>query len=370
MSRPRSILGLPGRNRKGSNSSVPKVTATESPEEKARYKINTKADPRKAISEQQPSQAQEQNTMGNLRNLEHRDNDGNLITDPDASNPTRCRLERPLDTIRSFEAAVDGYHHNQMQSYRAESASPMSPQNRRSIYVHGYQHAQSRNMYDTGRGGAYYGNRNSMGHFRSDENSDGFGGPGQYNTSRRFGPKNNSDPALYGHNANQGIYPSHGQQPSYDTVGTVSNQSHATEQWGNSTDPSSENSSVDKFQPGPPKQDLGEIYGFNGFGAGPQLQGPILEEHGHDAPSYGQPGYGQSQNESGNTKGYPYQGNDFPPPTVPVHGVPRPPYKEAALRAPIRLGASTAGAYNSAPPPVPSKREKRKSWLGRRLSKS
>lgn len=44
----------------------------------------------------------------------------NLYTaDPDASNPTRCRLERPLDTIRSFEAAVDGYHHNQMQSYRA-----------------------------------------------------------------------------------------------------------------------------------------------------------------------------------------------------------------------------------------------------------
>lgn len=30
--------------------------------------------------------------------------------DPDRSNPTRHRLERPLDTIRAFEAAIDGSH--------------------------------------------------------------------------------------------------------------------------------------------------------------------------------------------------------------------------------------------------------------------
>lgn len=30
------------------------------------------------------------------------------IADPDRSNPTRNRWERPLDTIRSFEAAIDG----------------------------------------------------------------------------------------------------------------------------------------------------------------------------------------------------------------------------------------------------------------------
>jgi hypothetical protein len=28
--------------------------------------------------------------------------------DPDLSNPTRRRTERPLETIRSFEAAIDG----------------------------------------------------------------------------------------------------------------------------------------------------------------------------------------------------------------------------------------------------------------------
>lgn len=31
-----------------------------------------------------------------------------IAADPDLSNPTRPRLERPLDTIRSFEAAIDG----------------------------------------------------------------------------------------------------------------------------------------------------------------------------------------------------------------------------------------------------------------------
>lgn len=36
--------------------------------------------------------------------------------DPDRSNPTRNRWERPLDTIRSFEAAIDGGYNNNRQS--------------------------------------------------------------------------------------------------------------------------------------------------------------------------------------------------------------------------------------------------------------
>lgn len=37
-----------------------------------------------------------------------------ITADPDRSNPTRSRWERPLDTIRSFEAAIDG---NYRKSY-------------------------------------------------------------------------------------------------------------------------------------------------------------------------------------------------------------------------------------------------------------
>ena len=40
----------------------------------------------------------------------------NGAADPDASNPTRPRLERPLETIRSFEAAIDGTYNRRPMS--------------------------------------------------------------------------------------------------------------------------------------------------------------------------------------------------------------------------------------------------------------
>lgn len=68
-------------------------------------------------------------TMGSIRSMQHRDTNGEIISmeyartmpryaklanikiaDPDRSNPTRPRLERPLATIMSFHAAVDGVY--------------------------------------------------------------------------------------------------------------------------------------------------------------------------------------------------------------------------------------------------------------------
>lgn len=355
------MLSFTGKNRKTSSGSIPKVDAAETAKEKAAFHINTKADPTKAINEAQPStrNALEATTIESIRNLEHRDADGNIITDPDLSNPTRSRMERPLDTIRSFEAAIDGSY-NRRASFRAESTTLMSPQNnRRSGYFSGYQ-AQQRMPADGG--GGYYGNR--MSHSRPDSMVDTYGNnSNQYGNGRRFGPRNHSDPALYGHNNTQGIYPSHGHQQSYDTVASASNGSHATDQWGNSTDPSSENSSIDRVQTAP-KPDLGEAYGFNGFGGAPQIQGPILEEHGPGAPGYGHPGYGQSQAAAGN--GHPYQGNGAPAP--PLHA----PSKDAGPRVPIKLGNSIVEGHSavaSRPTPIVVDTDKRKSWLKRRFSK-
>lgn len=78
---------------------MPKVDATETAQEKARYKINTKADPSKAMNEAQPcmlsllspdskrliistaSQAVlSDTTLESIRRLEHRDADGNVIS--------------------------------------------------------------------------------------------------------------------------------------------------------------------------------------------------------------------------------------------------------------------------------------------------
>jgi len=310
--------------------------------------------------------ALEENTIQSIRSLEHRDNDGNIITDPDRSNPTRPRLERPLDTIRSFEAAIDGSY-SRRSTYKADTVTPTTPQsNRRSGFFPGYQ-APQRSPMD---GGGYYGNRN--GSSRPESYIDPYiyppnqNGNGNMNAGGRskFGPRTNSDPILSNHNnATAGFYPSHGHQQSYDTVASASNGSHATDQWGNSTDPSSENSSIDRVQAAA-KPDIGETYGFNGFGAGPQIQGPILEEHGQGAPAYGQPGYGQGRVADRN--GFPYQGNGAP--TPPPHGF----QKENMSRVPIQLGGSSGSKESSAVadrPAEPTTTEKRKSWLKKRFSR-
>ncbi|KAL9604860.1 MAG: hypothetical protein Q9219_000308 [cf. Caloplaca sp. 3 TL-2023] len=173
---------------------------------------------------------------------------------------------------------------------------------------------------------------------------------------RRIGQRVSSDPALYGTNSH-GLYPAHGYHQSYDTVASVSgNESHNTDPWGNSTDPSSENSSIDRVQA--PKADPADVYGFSGFGGAPQFQGPILEENGVNDPSYGQVGYGQPNNTMNVS---PTHLRNPGPPVPPPHGV----SNRTPPKVPIKLGNSL-GRDRSLPSVPP---EKRKSWLKRRFSK-
>ncbi|KAL8714929.1 MAG: hypothetical protein Q9220_001442 [cf. Caloplaca sp. 1 TL-2023] len=339
-------------HRKGSSGSHPKVeNLTETAQEKASHRFTSKADPTKAINEAQPvAQALDAPTLENIRSLQHRDRYGNLITDPDQSNPTRPRLERPLDTIRAFEAAIDGAYERRPASRagRQDQIDGLNAQNRRASYYQGQRPSQ-RNGADAPAG--YYGNRMSTG--RPDSYVDNYSNvPSQAAHGRRFGQRVHSDPALYGNNS-QGLYPAHGYHQSYDTMASASgNESHNTDPWGNSTDPSSENSSIDRVQQAP-KPDPAETYGFNGFGGAPHFQGPILEEYGMNDPMYGQP---QRVNS-----GPPPQMKNAYPPTPPPHVPPKP----SPPRVPIKLGNSTVRETT-----IPnSGSEVRKSWLKRRFSK-
>jgi hypothetical protein len=47
----------------------------------------------------------------------------NFPADPDLSNPTRPRLERPLDTIRSFEKAIDAGYKRRSSMMRGGASS-------------------------------------------------------------------------------------------------------------------------------------------------------------------------------------------------------------------------------------------------------
>ncbi|KAJ5086243.1 hypothetical protein NUU61_007550 [Penicillium alfredii] len=74
--------------------------------------LHSKANPNMALFEEQPVSVNNQplaQGMFSLRSMQHTDRQGRPITDPDISNPTRNRLERPLDTIRSFEAAIESH---------------------------------------------------------------------------------------------------------------------------------------------------------------------------------------------------------------------------------------------------------------------
>ncbi|BCR92254.1 DUF2406 domain-containing protein [Aspergillus chevalieri] len=69
--------------------------------------LSSKADPNTALNEHQPMANIGSVSTFSLRSIQHTDHEGRLITEPDLSNPTRHRFERPLDTIRNFEAAID-----------------------------------------------------------------------------------------------------------------------------------------------------------------------------------------------------------------------------------------------------------------------
>jgi hypothetical protein len=150
--RPRAKSGFSFRSNhshKSSGSSGHKIDLHETHEEKQSRRLTTKADPSMAITEAEPCECNialldtllvrlglmfyvaavasgVRSSLAPIRAIQHRDNQGNPIgwfiqncihtsvlihsatADPDRSNPTRSRWERPLDTIRSFEAAIDG----------------------------------------------------------------------------------------------------------------------------------------------------------------------------------------------------------------------------------------------------------------------
>ncbi|KAF2164520.1 hypothetical protein M409DRAFT_25397 [Zasmidium cellare ATCC 36951] len=318
-----------------SGGSKPKEDLHDSPREKQRrdsiWKATSKANPNAALSEAQPgvNAIFEDTTITPLRGIQHKDTTGNVITDPDLSNPTRPRMERPLDTIKAFERAIDNGYKRRSGYQRSESyeQSTQYGGSRRNSAYGGHEGSMSPNRFSNGNGGGYYGGQR-----------DSYG-PGPSGPPRRYpAQRMQSEPMMYGGGPRP--YP-HGHQASQDTMNTgVTNGSDSTGPWANSTDPSSENSSVER---GPSAQKPhGEYppngYGHNGYqnGYGPGgFQGPIPEEGGS----------------------YPMGGGA--PPVQPPN----------AARRPIPLGNTTSDTVPELPSTKRPEPEKRKSWLKRRFSK-
>ncbi|EMD94328.1 hypothetical protein COCC4DRAFT_131391 [Bipolaris maydis ATCC 48331] len=310
---------------------------------------NSKADPNHAMNELQPvAAALEKPTLQSLRSFQHTDSSGNPIVDPDLSNPTRSRWERPLDTIRSFEAAIDGEYRRRSQSMRVDNTDHGS---RRSSYYGGGYNDQNRQS-----NASYFPQRQ----YGRDSYADGhgYGGPvggGPPPPRMRYGNRMQSDPGWTNRQSMQGVYPMNGYQKSRDTVHTNgSNGSHSDGPYSN--DPSSDNSSIERGVPvQPPQQDLSSQYAFiNNFG-----RGPILEEFG-ERPGYSSQGAPPPPQHNG-------MYSNGSPPQPPKHAMQPAP-------APIKLDSGSAPAPEQSRPKMLSKNssnagEKRKSWLKKRFSK-
>lgn len=164
-----------------------------------------------------------------------------------------------------------------------------------------------------------------------------------YHPNRARYPRTASEPHF---NNGQGVYPMPGNQSSYETVATASG-SGSSDPAGYQT-PLSENSSIDRVAPLPPVKEPGESYGFNGFGGSPQ---------------YAPPGNDLQVQQKG-ASGQPRQANGYPTQAPQVLR------KESASRAPIKLGKSSGNAGPQNDPQRPAVGEKRKSWFGKRFSKT
>jgi len=240
---------------------------------------------------------------------------------------------------------------------RTESADSGAQSNRRSSYYGGTQVTMDeRPRY--GQNG-YYGGRSQSYRPESaymDGKANGMTRPDSYyNSADNTGPSNGYHPnrARYPRTASephfsngQNVYPVPGNQQSYETVTTASGSGSSADPVGYSTDPSSENSSVDRIAP-PPK-DPAETYGFNGFGSTPQYLAP-----------------GSGINDQYGTNGAQRQGNGYQ-----HQGPPPLPRKESAgpPRVPIKLGSSSGNVLSKDTRPAVG--EKRKSWFGKRFSKT
>ncbi|KAL5416203.1 hypothetical protein PMIN03_002241 [Paraphaeosphaeria minitans] len=329
-----------GHERKVSDTYKPHLTTTG------------KADPNAAMNEVQPiAAALEKPTLQSLRSFQHTDKDGVPIAEPDLSNPTRSRWERPLDTIRSFEAAIDSEYKRRAHTIRDSSTEVMSGYNsRRSSYYGGGHHDQGRFSQ-----AGYYGNRQAARESWHD-NGHGMGGPvgGMGGPPRTRFNRMQSDPGWnrYPHgNGSNGVYPVQGYQQSRDTVNTNGSNGSHSEPY--STDPSSENSSIERSAGGM-KPDMGEQYGSIAFGSG------RIQEEFHNGMGPVNNGYAVQRPNGTLNYGAPTAPMRQGPPAPPVHA-----------NKPIKLTKSNdAGAAESRPAPLQQQStEKRKSWFKRRFSK-
>ncbi|KAI8683910.1 hypothetical protein NCS57_00055900 [Fusarium keratoplasticum] len=318
--------------------------------EKEAKRLHSKADPTLAISEAEPSVVaamMTESTFAPLRSVQHKDTYGNAIADPDKSNPTRNRWERPLDTIRSFEAAIDGGY-SRKSLYRAETDSQANWNRRNSSFTN-----QSRYPHDS-----YYGRPTSLrpenSHYESGPPRSSYFDGQAYNNGYGTGPSRQrmsrlqSEPQFQNHGRDQNIYPLPHKDRSYETVTSAAGSGNS-DQAGYQTDPtSSDNSSIDRTMPAKRREP------FNEHGSAPNMA---------QQPYQPRPWPGSGANGNGK------QPQGPPPPQARPAAAQQPPVAAQKPKHALLRRTSTQQSQQLQRPESAGG-EKRKSWFARRFSKN
>jgi hypothetical protein len=178
-----------------------------------------------------------------------------------------------------------------------------------------------------------------------------------YQNRPRFGQRVNTEPPASAHSNGQSFYPSAIYQQSVDTVNTASGGSYSTDPWGYSTDPSSEDSSIDRRDQGM-KIETADGYGTQlGTAAQPEFAS------GLNHPRYPQgngPYHAPNNSAVPNGAGHHKRGSPAPP-SVPPHVPPKGNIPPRGI--PIKLGDTPGTSLVNGS--KPGQGEKRKSWFKR-----
>lgn len=243
------------RSDKSHQSSGSKSELHETHEESKR--LHSKVDPSLAINEAEPSAVAAMMTQSNhvpLRSMQHKDHWGNPIAEPDKSNPTRNRWERPLDTIRGFEVAIDGGYSRKTMMHRSETDS-VANWNRRSSFRPQNQPRFPQDSYygsrppSTFRPDTQYGAANAGTARSSYMDAQGYGTGYSRPVPRERSQRMHSESHYQIYGREQNVYPMPHKGRSYETV-TSAAPSGNSDPAGYQTDPtSSDNSSVDRTSP-------------------------------------------------------------------------------------------------------------------------
>lgn len=317
-----------------------KLELTESARDKRR--LEGKSDPTKALSEAQPAAvALEDSNLENIRSMQHKDREGNLITDPDRSNPTRPRMERPLDTVRSFNAAAEGTTHRRASYQRPQSSfNAWDGQSRRNSYYAAPMNRPGPGPRP-GPNGGYYNRHNSYG-VRPDAYVEE-GGQGQNWPNRPQHPRYQSAPFIYPHDSPNST---HSHQQSYETM------TSGSDELSKSTNPSSQNSSFDQLHQMSQRKPEGE-YGTNPYKSG----GAIRNQY---PPSAFPNGYNSKPNMPTEDYGIEFEAPAPPPPPKQFNmGI-------REMASPPVNGARLHKTNSSSRPEIQPKRQ---SWIKRTFSK-